>query len=123
MQHAGDKFATEEDEKLYMNRMRSKVNRMCCRTSTGKLQVSEDLHKIWAQAGSARDGLVKIMADCDGRKDNDDAVLEIVLTLESRTNTDPIWCRTSSFGTLSSTRTASTSGSKPPRAVSTREKI
>ena len=64
------KFATEEEEKLYMNRMRSKVNRMCCRTSTGKLQVSEEVHKIWAQAGTARYGLVEIMADCDGQKDS-----------------------------------------------------
>ena len=52
-----------------MNRMRSKVNRMCARTSTGKLQDSEEIHKIWAQAGTARDGLVQLMADCDGHKD------------------------------------------------------
>ena len=55
----------ERDEKFW-NRMRSKVNRMCDRTKTGKLQVSEDIHKMWRQAGTVRDNLILLLADANG---------------------------------------------------------
>ncbi|CAE7683056.1 unnamed protein product [Symbiodinium sp. CCMP2592] len=55
----------ERDEKFW-NRMRSKVNRLCDRTKSGKLQVSDDIHKMWKEAGSVRDNLILLMADANG---------------------------------------------------------
>ena len=60
----------EEDrqDKKFLNKMRSKLNRLCNRTATGKLQVSEDLHNMWLQKGKVRDDLVQLMADAGGNR-------------------------------------------------------
>ena len=49
--------------------MRAKVNRLCARTKTGKLQVSEDIHKMWLQKGRVRDDLIQLMATADGNRE------------------------------------------------------
>ena len=58
-----------EDPVKRLNRMRSKVNRLCARTKTGRLQVSEDVHNLWLQAGQSRDQLVQMMDHADGVRD------------------------------------------------------
>ena len=58
-----------EDPVKRLNRMRSQVNRMCARTKGGKLQVSEDVHNLWLQAGHSRDQLVQMMDQADGVRD------------------------------------------------------
>ena len=56
--------------KKHMAKMRAKANRLCCRTSTGKLKVSQDIHEMWMKAGKVRDDMVELMADADGDKDS-----------------------------------------------------
>lgn len=49
--------------------MRSKVNRFCGATTSGKLQVSDDIHAMWKKAGASRDVLVSLMAEANGDRD------------------------------------------------------
>ncbi|CAE7839919.1 unnamed protein product [Symbiodinium sp. CCMP2592] len=64
-QNISQEQSDDHDEKFW-NRMRSKVNRMCCMTPGGKLQVSPDIHEMWKQAGMVRDNLVSLMAEANG---------------------------------------------------------
>ena len=59
-----------DPQKLFMARMRAKANRLCCRTSTGKLKVSQEIHEMWMKAGKIRDDMVELMADAAGNKDS-----------------------------------------------------
>ena len=43
---------------------------MCSRTSTGKLKVSEEVHKMWQQTGKVQRDMIKIMMDVDGDRDS-----------------------------------------------------
>ena len=49
--------------------MRAKVNRLCARTKTGKLQVSEEIHRMWLQKGRVRDDLIQLMATANGKRE------------------------------------------------------
>ncbi|CAE7756827.1 unnamed protein product [Symbiodinium sp. CCMP2456] len=49
--------------------MEAKVRRLCERTSTGKIQVTADVHELWLKAGQTRDNLIQLMADSDGNKE------------------------------------------------------
>ena len=51
-------------------RMEAKVRRLCDTTSTGKLQVTSELHELWLKAGTTRDNLIQLMIDADGKKDS-----------------------------------------------------
>ncbi|CAE7369766.1 unnamed protein product [Symbiodinium sp. CCMP2456] len=53
----------DEDDAKYWNKMRSKVNRFCGPTASGKLRVSDDIHAMWKKAGTSRDVLVSLMAE------------------------------------------------------------
>ncbi|CAE7621704.1 unnamed protein product [Symbiodinium sp. CCMP2592] len=49
--------------------MRAKCSRLCERTKTGKLQVSEEIHKMWLQKGVVRDNLIQFMTDAEGNRE------------------------------------------------------
>ena len=50
--------------------MRAKTGRLCSRTATGKLQVSEEIHNMWLQKGRIRDDLIAIMSEAGGNRDS-----------------------------------------------------
>ena len=58
----------ERDEKKLFARMRGKAYRLCTRSSTGKLKVSEDLALMWQQTGKVQRDMIKIMMEADGDK-------------------------------------------------------
>ena len=54
--------------KKHRNKMRSKLNRLCDRTATGRLQVSEEIHNMWLKKGKIRDDMVNLMVAADGNR-------------------------------------------------------
>ena len=70
----GDDTASDatagDPHKKFMAKMRAKASRLCCRSSTGKLKVSQEIHDMWMKAGKVRDDMVELMADADGHKDS-----------------------------------------------------
>ena len=65
---AGDNEQDDDAKKMW-NRMDAKLRRLCNRTSTGKLQVSEEIHQLWLKSGATRDSMVQTLIDCNGEKD------------------------------------------------------
>lgn len=66
---SADEGDTEAARKL-KNKMDAKLRRMCTVTSTGKLNVPRDVHELWLQHGTVRDGMVELLTECGGKKDN-----------------------------------------------------
>lgn len=67
---AGSEQRTKAEEVKEWRKMEAKVRRLCERTSTGKIQVTADVHELWLKAGQTRDNLIQLMADSDGNKDS-----------------------------------------------------
>ena len=58
-----------EDPRKRHARMRAKVNRLCSRTSTGKLSVSEDLHRMWVEGGTlVQQDMIQVMSESEGHR-------------------------------------------------------
>ncbi|OLQ14679.1 hypothetical protein AK812_SmicGene1179 [Symbiodinium microadriaticum] len=81
-QTTAPKDIPDEDDAKFWNRMRSKVNRFCGATTSGKLQVSDDIHAMWKKAGASRDVLVSLMAEANG--DRGDFVRKVEVYKESQ---------------------------------------
>ena len=59
----------DEETRKRHKRMWAKCHRLCNYTSTGKLNVPEDVHKMWVEGGNAvQKDLITVMEECDGKR-------------------------------------------------------
>ena len=68
LQVASQSAAIISTQQKILAKYDAKLRRMCKVKASGKAGVTDDILSAWREGGTARAGLVKILADCSGNK-------------------------------------------------------